>query len=187
MHLNGVPIPFSTSAFIILGTNVGTSLTTVFASIPASRDSKRAALFHLTYDIIGSSVFGAFIFLVPGILVWFQSTWSETARQVAMFHTLYNVAVMLLLIPFVKWIAILMKIIVPLKQDETKNQYEKRLIYLNSKTMQTPTIEVINAHRELCRMGEIAVKNLSLSLESFFEKNEDKAKKTFENEKLLIF
>ncbi|MCL2414017.1 MAG: Na/Pi symporter, partial [Bacteroidales bacterium] len=42
MHLSGVPMTFETSAFIILGTNVGTSITTLIASIPANRDSKRA-------------------------------------------------------------------------------------------------------------------------------------------------
>jgi len=187
MHLNGVPIPFETSAFIILGTNIGTSLTTVIASIPASRDSKRAALFHITYDIIGSTVFGTLIFIFPVILGWFQATWLESARQVAMFHTLYNVATLCLLIPFIKWIAILMQAIIPVKQDERDNTYEKKLIYLDDKTIQSSTLAVVNAHLEICRMGTIANENLALALESFFEKNEEKARKTFENEKIINF
>jgi len=187
MHLNGVPIPFETSAFIILGTNIGTSITTVIASIPASRDSKRAAIFHITYDIIGSSVFGTLIFVVPAILGWFQATWADSARQVAMFHTLYNVATLFLLIPFIKWIAILMQKVVPLKQNERNNTYEKRLIYLDDKTIHSPTLAVVNAHLEICRMGAIANENLALALESLFEKSEDKANKVFENEKTINY
>jgi len=119
MHLNEIPIPFRTSAFLILGTNIGTSITTLIASIPASRDSKRAALFHINYDIIGSLVFGTLILVFPGILSWFQAVWTEPARQVAMFHTLYNVATMVLLISFIKPIAAALQRIVPLKEDET--------------------------------------------------------------------
>ena len=187
MHLNGVPIPFETSAFIILGTNIGTSITTVLASIPASRDSKRAGLFHITYDIIGSTVFGALIFIFPAILNWFQETWTETARQVAMFHTLYNVATILLLLPFVNWISVLMHSIVPLKQDETRNTYEKKLIYLDNKPIVSSPLAVANAHFEICRMGTIANENLSLALDSFFSKNEEKANKALENEKIINY
>jgi len=187
MHLSGVPIPFRTSAFIILGANIGTSITAMIASIPASRDSKRAALFHITYDIIGSIVFGSLILLVPSILAWFQATWIESARQVAMFHTLYNVATLLLLIPFVTVLAKLMQTVIPIRDDETKEIHERKLIYFDSKTPQPPTLAVVNAHLETCRMGEIATENLALALDSFFERSENKANKTFENEKTVDF
>ena len=188
MHLSGVPIPFQTSAFIIFGANIGTSVTAVIASIPASRDSRRAALFHITYDIIGSIVFGSLILLVPGILIWFQTTWSEGARQVAMFHTLYNVATLLLLISFVPLLAKLMQLIIPVQSDEANEiVHERKLVYLDGKTPQIPTLAVVNAHLEICRMGKIAGENLKLALESFFEKNENKANKALENEKTIDF
>ena len=187
MHLSGVPIPFQTSAFIIFGANIGTSITAVISSIPASRDSKRTALFHITYDIIGSIVFGTLILLVPGILTWFQTTWTESARQVAMFHTLYNVATLLLLIPFVTLLAKLMQTIIPTRPDETSKIHERKLIYLDAQNSKTPTLAVLNAHLEICRMGEIANENLSLALEAFFETNVDKANKVFENEKTVDF
>jgi len=188
MHLSGVPISFETSAFIVLGTNIGTSITTVIASIPANRDSKRAALFHITYDIIGSLIFGTLIYSLPGILNWFEATWAEKARQVAMFHTLYNVATMILLLPFIKWIAVLMQKIVPLKRDEVDKTYEKKLLYLDAEIAQMPAMAVVNAaHSEVCRMGKIANENLTLSLESFFEKSENKASKTLEIEKIINF
>ena len=187
MHLNNVPIPFETSAFIILGANIGTSITAVIASIPASRESKRAALFHITYDIIGSLVFGSLILLVPGILAWFQATWAESARQVAMFHTLYNVATLLLLLPFINLFAKLMQTIIPVQQDETKEIHERKLAYLDTKTPMAPTLAVMNAQLEICRMGKIANENLALALESFFEMNENKANKAFENEKTIDY
>jgi len=187
MHLSGVPIPFQTSAFIIFGANIGTSITAVIASIPASRDSKRTALFHITYDIIGSTVFGTLILLVPAILTWFETTFTESARQVANFHMFYNIATLLLLIPFVNFFSKLMQWLVPVKQDETNTMHEKRLIYLDEKNVKTPTLAVVNAHLEICRMGAIAKENLGLALESFYEKDTDKAGKVIENESTINF
>ncbi|MCL2634560.1 MAG: Na/Pi cotransporter family protein [Oscillospiraceae bacterium] len=189
MHLSGVPIPFETSAFIILGTNIGTSTTTVIASIPASRESKRAALFHITYDIIGSIVFGTLIFVFPSILGWFESTWSETARQVAMFHTLYNVATLCLLLPFIKQLSWLLQKVIPLKPEEiNKKTHEKKLMYLDFKLGQkTPALAVVNAHLEVCRMGEIVNENLNLALKAFFESDTEKAKKVMKNEETVDY
>ena len=187
LHLNDVPIPFEASAFIILGANIGTSITAIIASIPASRDSKRTALFHVTYDLIGSLVFGSLILLVPGILLWFQTTWAESARQVAMFHTLYNVATLTLLIAFVPLLAKLMQTIIPIRPDETNEIHERKLLYLDAKTPQTPTLAVVNAQLEICRMGKIANENLALALKSFFERDEDSANRVLENEKTVDF
>jgi len=187
MHLGGVPIPFLTSAFIIFGANIGTSVTAVIASIPASRDSRRTALFHITYDIIGSIVFGTLILLVPGILVWFQATWTESARQVAMFHTLYNVATLMLLFGFVPLLAKLMKILIPVREDEVNSMHEKRLLYLDTTTQVSPSLAVMNAQLEINRMGKIVNENIKQALEAFFDKDTDKAEKVLENEKTVDF
>jgi phosphate:Na+ symporter len=146
-------------------------------------------LFHISYDIIGCLVFGTLIFAFPAILGWFEVTWTEKARQVAMFHTLYNVATMLLLLPFVKWIAVLMQKVIPLKEEEKNNKiHERKLLYLDMDTRQMPAFAAITAARlEVCRMGKIANENLALSLNSFFEVSEKKAKRTFDNEKVINY
>jgi len=187
LHLHGVPIPFETSAFIVLGTNIGTSITTVIASIPANRESKRAALFHIMFDVIGSAVFGTLIFIFPGILQWFQYQWYEPARQVAMFHTLYNFATMFLILPFVSHIAALMTKIIPITADGADTTYEKKLIYLDDKLTFTPSISVVNAHLEICRMGKIANESLATAIDAFNNNNIDKAKKVIKNEKIIDY
>jgi len=187
MHLAGVPLSFETSAFIILGTNIGTSITTVIASIPANRESKRAALFHIMYDIIGSIVFGTLIVLFPQILTWFTDYWAEPARQVAMFHTLYNFATMFLLLPFVTYIARLMEKIVPITEASQQPTHERKLLYLDSPLIKTATLAAKNAQLELVRMGSIAGENFTLAIEAFFEKAPDKVKKVKENEKIIDF
>lgn len=182
-----ISIPFQTSAFIIFGANIGTSSTALLAALPASRDSRRTALFHIIYSILGSIVFGALLLLIPATLAWFENTWVSPERQVAMFHTLFNVATLVLLIPFVVPLAKLMQFIIPVRADEVSKSHEKKLIYLNENTMKTSTAAVMNAHLEICRMWKIANENLSLALEAFFEKNMDTAEKVFENEKTVDF
>jgi len=186
--ISGVAIPFQTVAFILLGVNIGTSLTTVISSIPANRESKRAAIFHIMYDIIGSVVFGSLILIFPNILNWFTTTWADNpAQQAAMFHTLYNVSTMLILLPFIKYIAKLMQKIIPIVQEASGIVFEKRLMYLDARTPSSPTVASLNAHMEVCRMGKLANENLALALMSFFNKDEAKAKKVRENEKVIDF
>ena len=188
MLMSGVPISITTTAFIILGTNVGTGITTVLASIPASRASKRAAIFHISYSAIGGIFFGTLILLFPVILRWFETTWTDSARQAAMFHTLFNVATLFWLLPFVPLLSKLMEKIIPVKGDEIDKKYERKLLYLDAGTaMQTPTLAVVNAHLEIVRMGEMALENLMLALESFFEIDEEKADKAIQNEKIINF
>jgi phosphate:Na+ symporter len=171
---------------MLLGVNIGTSLTTVIASIPASRDSKRAALFHITYDIVGSLVFGSLIFFIPQILAWFEVTWyGDTARQAAMFHTLYNVAVCLLLLPFTHWVSKFMTTVLPVKESESGSRHSRQLVYLDPLSMQTPSVAVVNAQREIARMGRLAHDNLQLALDAFFERTEVKATKARETEETV--
>jgi len=195
MHLAGVPIPFHVSAFIVLGVNIGTSITTLIASIPANRDAKRAALFHIMFDIIGTLVFGTLIYISMHIgnthegpiLGWFTETWYEPARQVAMFHTLYNFATMFLLLPFTKYAAKLMEIIIPVRESANEKINEKKLLYLDTKMQQTPSTAVYNAELELTRMGNIANQNLALAIDAFFEQDASKVKKTEKNESVIDY
>jgi phosphate:Na+ symporter len=182
---SGIAMPFQTAAFILLGVNIGTSLTTVIASIPANRDSKRAALFHIMYDIIGSVVFGTLILVFPGILQWFTNTWGAPEQQAAMFHTLYNVSTMLLLLPFVHLIAKLMQKIVPVVEEKTGKIHDKKLQFLDSGMPANPTSAVINAHAEVCRMANITRENLVSAADSLFGR--DNTKKVLANEKVINF
>jgi len=140
------------------------------------------------YDIIGSLVFGTVILLIPAILTWFENTWYEQpARQAAMFHMLYNFATMLILLPFVAYIAKLMERIVPITEKVQTTAHEKRLLYLESPMNTKPSIAVPNAQLELCRMGAIANENFALAVEAFFENNDEKSKQVRNNEKIIDF
>jgi len=95
---------------------------------------------------------------------------------------------MLLLLPFIKYIALMMQKIVPIVEEKTDIMYEKKLVYLVDQLQKkSPSMAVMNAHMEICRMWKIANENLDLSMQAFFEKSTEKAKKVFENEKIVDY
>lgn len=185
LYLSGIDLDFQTAAFIVLGCNIGTSFTAMIAAIPANRESKRVALFHIMYNVIGCIVFGSLLLIFPQILEWFQSTWDKGERQIAMFHTLYNVLIVFFLVWFVKQFTWLVNFIIPHRESENVNK--PTLQYLNDNIMQIPAVAVAQAHREICRMGVMASESLKLSLEAFFEDNLEKAHKTLEMEKAVDY
>jgi phosphate:Na+ symporter len=171
MYLYGVNLPFSTAVFIILGINIGTTVTALLASIPARRESKRAALAYLIFITFGSVVFGTLIVIFPGILQWFQDTWHDGARQIAMFHTIFNAASTILILPFVTQLSKLLYFILPKRPDEKVNLEDStdKNLELSQETA------FVQAKSELVKMSRITLENLRLALEAFYYADREKA------------
>jgi len=124
--------------------------------------------------------------LFPGIVTWVQSISPDNvARQIANFHTVFNVSVTILLFPFAVQMVKLITRIIPEKIDA--DSVEKRLLYLDDRIAQTPAIALSQTLKELNRMGTIACDNIQRSLESFFDLDEPKANKVFEVEKTVDY
>ena len=185
LYLSGVDLDFQTAAFIVLGCNIGTSFTANIAAIPANRESKRAALFHIMFDIIGCTIFGTLLLIFPQILDWFKDTWDTGERQIAMFHTLYNVSNAIILVWFINQLTWLVKVIIPRHESEDANK--QSLLYLNPNIMEIPAVAVAQAHRELCRMGVMAKENLEAALCAFHDKSAEKANQVLEKEATIDY
>jgi len=179
-------ITFHTAVFLTMGSNIGTCITAGLASLAANREGKRLALAYALFKIIGTSILGAVLLIFPDILNWFQDTWPDSPKtQVAMFHTIFNVTITLMLIGFVKQLAWLSRKIIPENPNETANV--KKLLYLDSGIFKIPSTAITQARRELSRMGQITVDNLKTAIESLFTKDMEKAEKVFEIEQTIDF
>ena len=172
MYLSGIDLPFTTAAFIVLGINIGTTVTSLIASLPARRESKRAALAYFIFVTIGCIAFGTLIFMFPDILQWFQNTWHEEARQIAMFHTLFNMASALLLLPFIKQLSALLYWMLPKQADEGAQEKVADKKADNAQTLE-PTFSKVQA--DLQRMAKMASDNMRLALEAFYAADSEKA------------
>jgi len=184
MYLGGIDMSFSTAAFLVLGANIGTCSTALLSSLAASREAKRAALIHASYKIITGGTCALLLLIFPVILTWFQGAWQEPALQIAMFHTIYNVSAAGIMIFFTKQLVKLVYFIIPKRSADDS---ARQLVYLDENETLTPEIVFSQARGEMLRMGRIALKNLKLSLEAFFEKDIEKANSVIEVEDTIDF
>lgn len=175
-------IPITAALPILYGENIGTCVTSLISSIGASRNARRAAIMHLTFNIIGSLIF---MFLLSGPIVKLVTYLdpNDAARQIANAHTLFNVLNVLILLPFAKLIVKLaMKLVL---ENDSEEDDEKAVKYIDDRMIETPSIALSNAVKETLRMGEKAKDSLNLSMEALLERSKDKAELSFKREKLI--
>lgn len=114
-------LPLSSALPIIYGDNIGTCVTSLISSVGASRNAKRAAMTHLSFNVIGTIIFMIILNKPISALVT-RIDPTDTARQIANAHTLFNVLNVIILLPFSRYIVKLAMLLVPEKVDENKIQ-----------------------------------------------------------------
>lgn len=179
-------IGLDSAVYVILGQNIGTCVTAILAAIGTSANSKRTAGIHLLFNILGSVVYLIIIAIFPSIISWVASiSPGNISRQIANFHTLFNVSVTILFFPFAKQMVRLITRIIPEKLEP--DRVEKRLVYLDDRIAQTPSIALSQTLKELARMGEISSDNFRRSLDAFFNRDEQRANRVLDVEKTIDY
>ena len=162
---------------IILGMNIGTCVTALLSSIGTGINARRAAMIHLTIKVVGMLLFIGFT--VPlGTVVEYLG--GDTVRQVANAHTLYNVANTAILLPFASLLVRVSKKLVPGEEEE-----EGVLKYLDSRILETPSIAVLQAVKEVVRMGVAAKESLRYAVDGFVKEDEKLLNHCFQKERMV--
>lgn len=179
---NSGVLPLASALPILFGDNIGTCITALLASIGASKNARKAALFHLTFNVIGTVIF-AFVLvpLTPFVSVVTRLTPNDVARQIANAHTIFNVLNTFVQIWFVRYIVIFVNKLIP-GSDEYEKMAPK---YIDERLIETPSIALSQTIKEVVRMAMKAKENLQLSMEAFENNNLDLVNKVYENEKLI--
>ncbi len=124
LGLNGL-LSFENATFIILGANIGTCMPVIWASLNKSLDSRRTAFFNLCFNVIGSLLLFLPLCLFKGeISAFFLSFSGSIERQIANFHTLFNVFVTITLFPILKPITKLLSLIITDKKSVKTDKIE---------------------------------------------------------------
>jgi len=134
---------------LILGANIGTTVTGLIASIGSSLSSRRLAVTQVLVNVTGAMVFLPFITPYASLVA---RTASALPRQIANAHTIFNVLVTLLLIPCVGGLVWIVKRLVHGRERPGVASPE----YLGQEFLGTPTMAVRQTHKELLRMGKMA-------------------------------
>ena len=175
-------IPITAALPILYGENIGTCVTSLISSIGASRNARRAAIMHLTFNVLGSMIF-MFILSKPIVAIVTAIDPTDAARQIANAHTLFNILNVIVLLPFNKLIVKLALKLVP----ETKGEQDddKVVKYIDDRMIETPSIALANIVKETLRMGEKSKESLNAALDGIVDKSKEKIELSFKREKLI--
>lgn len=174
-------IPITAALPILYGENIGTCVTSLISSIGATKNARRAAVMHLTFNLIGSLIF-MLVLSKPIISLVTYIDPDNTARQIANAHTLFNVINVLILLPFNKLIVKLAIKLVPEVEGEEEDD-NKIIKYIDDRMIETPSIALTNTLKETIRMGEKAKECFNYSMEGILENSEKKVEKAFKKER----
>ena len=176
-------IPITAALPILYGENIGTCVTSLISSIGASRNARRAAIMHLTFNVLGSVIF-MFILSKPIVAIVTAIDPTDAARQIANAHTLFNIINVIILLPFNKLIVKTALKLVP----ETKGEQDddaKVVKYIDDRMIETPSIALANIVKETLRMGEKSKESLNAAMDGIIDKSKEKIELSFRREKLI--
>jgi len=164
MAFNGW-IDFPTACALVLGENIGTTITAFLASLNANYHAKRTARAHMIFNVFGVVwmliFFHWFIQWVDYLAPGDSLSADNIPIHLSLFHTMFNILNVLLLIWFVPQIASIVRKMIPAKKDEEKADY--KLEYLSTSVQPTPEIAILEAKREVLNMSNTVNDFLSKS------------------------
>ncbi|MBQ5743158.1 MAG: Na/Pi cotransporter family protein, partial [Clostridia bacterium] len=144
---------------IIMGQNIGTCITALLSSFGANRNAKRAAIVHLSFNVIGTAVWLTVFYVLSEVLEPAILNESASFLGIAVAHSIFNVLCTLLLLPMSSLLEKLAYKLVPetKKQDDTTTILDERLFV-------TPTVALERSYSVVCKMANHSIKSFHLSL-----------------------
>lgn len=160
---------------IIMGQNIGTCVTAMLSAIGASKNAKRAALVHLYFNIIGTTLFMVAFYSVNMFVDFKFLEDSANAAGIAVIHSLFNVAATLVLLPFSRGLEKLACMTVKdSSQDIQISETEKELQLLDARFIETPGLAMEHCRKVCITMARLAQKAMFEATELLKQYDENK-------------
>ncbi len=177
-------VGIESAVFIILGTNIGTCVTALLASIGTNKNAKRVAMIHLTFNAFGALIMTAAAYFLP-IADWIKMlSPNNTVRQVANAHMGFKIVETLIFFPMSP---LLVKVSQKIIKGEEPQKEPRRLVFVEDRLFATPTVLVAQLINEVERMSKIAENAISNAVEAFLNKDQELAEKVFDDEEVTDF
>lgn len=170
-------IDYHLGVALVLGENIGTTITANLAALTGNTQSRRAALAHLVFNIFGVMWVLVLFYPFTAAVSWFVTdvmNISDPAVAVsfklAAFHTAFNISNTFIMIWFVGLIEKTVCFLIKGKKDEDE---EYRLRYITGGMLSTAELSILQAHKEITLFAERTGRMLDMVKALFYEKNED--------------
>ena len=153
---------------LIFGANIGTCVTALLAGLNASRDAKRVAIGHVTFNVIGVLLF---CFWIPTFSEMVAQTSSNIPRQIANAHTFFNIFASIIFIPFTGYIA---KTIIRYFPDKTEQRDIEKpaVLHLDEKLLNQPEAAINSAQAEISGVVGLMERVVGTLVRPFFNDQE---------------
>lgn len=180
LSLTGL-VSWNSAVYIIMGQNIGTCVTALLSSVGTSKNAKGAAYIHLLFNVIGSVFFSilAAIFFTFYHDFGFQKIGMV---EISLIHTGFNIANTVIMFPFS---GLFVKMAEKLAAVTSKNAGDDETVpvHLDDRILSTPSIAMSNCTKEIVRLGNMSLKNLTAACESLENRDGSRVEKILEREK----
>jgi phosphate:Na+ symporter len=149
-------IGYDTAVALVLGENIGTTITAYLASLGASANAKRAAFAHISINFMGVIILLPIFYYYLAFLNFSLPGHLDIANRIAFSHTIFNIFIASLFVWLVTPLSRFVLLIVPGKDREEKHH----LSYLDVRMIETPIIAIQQSYDEVMRMGKSVQKML---------------------------
>lgn len=186
---NGL-IGLSDAVFVLFGQNIGTCITAVLAAIGTSKNAKRTTLIHLSFNMIGTTIFTIACLLLP-LTTWVENfTPGNAPAQIANMHTLFNIVTTLLLLPFGQYLAKLAEKLMPdsaedLTKEESVLSFAQDEFMRNNLQLGFSAVYLKQLGEEISKMLKLAKENVDLCFEAVIQKDKKATEKADETEEII--
>ena len=183
-------LPLDLALFIVLGANIGTCVTALLASVGANANSKRVALIHFTFNVIGTVLFAVLVWafkepminlltsLFPG------SDPMSLQMRVSAFHVVFNVTTTCVLLPFVKQ---LVQYSCRVIKDKKTEETIRTLKYIDDRLLTMPPVALMQVKKEMDYMFSLVEENILLSFEAMKNGDAGNGERIVTNEAIIDF
>ncbi len=178
LAMNGM-VTWKSALFITLGQNIGTCVTALISSIGAQKTAKRAAVIHLSFNVIGTAIYA----VILSVLFWINKGLAVSpinSVEISVFHSIFNITCTVFLYPFADKLVKLSEMIIhDKKEDNADSDEDADLVLtkqrLDNRLLTNVTIAIEEATLEVVHMGQVAYDNIKLSFDAILQNDKDKA------------
>lgn len=176
-------VPLKFSVFVLFGQNIGTCLTALFSTVGAKKNSKRAAVIHLLFNLIGTGIFILIALLAPYV-EWIEKLSPDPMAQIAISHIVFNIVSTVIMFPFANVLVKLSCLLVPGKDDSESEMHCK---FIDDRLLNTPPFAVMQVSKEVARMAKLARDNFETSAHALINRSDKDLDKVMENEEVINY
>ncbi|MBR6425491.1 MAG: Na/Pi cotransporter family protein [Oscillospiraceae bacterium] len=181
--------------YLTMGSNIGSCVVAILAAVTSGKNAKRTALIHLIFNTGGVCMF---LLLGLGIRLVSSGSFSygeifqklfpgAPQTQLAMFHTVFNVLTVIIMLPLTNALVQLVKHVIPEDRISPDRGDAPHPYYINDHLLKTPAIALAQAKNEIINMAEIALQNYELALQTICTLDDSQSEQFQRNEEELDY